>query len=63
MGTAPEHQRRGLGKAVIYEGLRRLKDLDAEMAFVGSGSDQASAFYTSIGFTERDKSEMWVKDL
>jgi ribosomal protein S18 acetylase RimI-like enzyme len=63
VGTAPEHQRRGLGKAVIYEGLRRLKDLDAEMAFVGSGSDQASACYTSIGFTKQDKSEMWVKDL
>jgi len=63
VGTTPEHQRRGLGKAVIYEGLRRLKDLGAEIAFVGSGSDQASAFYTSIGFTERDIFEMWEKDL
>ncbi|MBE9474129.1 MAG: GNAT family N-acetyltransferase [Chloroflexi bacterium] len=62
-GTAPEHQRRGLGKTVIAEGLCRLKDLGAEMVFIGSGSAEAYAFYTSVGFTEWDKSEIWEKDL
>jgi ribosomal protein S18 acetylase RimI-like enzyme len=63
VGTAPEYQRLGLGKAVIYEGLHRLGQLGADMAFVGSGSDEASGFYTSIGFTQSDLSEMWTKIL
>jgi ribosomal protein S18 acetylase RimI-like enzyme len=63
VGTDPDHQRRGLGKAVVHEGLRRLDKLGAVIAFVGSGSVEASEFYTSIGFTELDKSEMWIKDL
>lgn len=63
VGTEPEHQRRGLGKAVINEGLHRLKRLGAVVAFVGSSSEGASEFYKSIGFTELDRAEMWVKDL
>ena len=63
VGTAPEFQRFGLGKAVIFEGLRRLERLGAQIAYVGSGSEGASAFYTSIGFSHRDVSEMWTKEL
>jgi len=63
VGTAPEYQRLGLGKAVIHEGLRRLEKLGAQMAFVGSGSEGASTFYTSIGFNQCDVSEMWTKVL
>ena len=63
VGTAPEYQRLGLGKAVIHEGLRRLEKLGAQIAFVGSGSEGASAFYTSIGFNQCDVSEMWTKVL
>ena len=61
VGTAPEYQRLGLGKAVMYEGLHRLERMGAEMAFVGSGSEGAYAFYTSIGFNQLDISEMWTK--
>ena len=63
VGTAPEYQRLGLGKAVIHEGLRRLEKLGAQLAFVGSGSEGASTFYTSIGFNQCDVSEMWTKVL
>jgi mycothiol synthase len=63
VGTSPEYKRRGLGKAVIHEGLRRLDRLGAVVAFVGSGSEEASAFYTSIGFTDLHVSEMWTKDI
>jgi mycothiol synthase len=63
VGTAPEYQRLGLGKAVIHEGLHRLERLGAEIAFVGSGSEGASAFYTSIGFNHCNVSEMWTKEL
>jgi mycothiol synthase len=63
VGTAPEHQRLGLGKAVICEGLRRLKLLSATMAYVGSYSLRAHKLYASIGFTEYDLSESWVKEM
>ncbi len=63
VGTGPDHQRRGLGRAVMYEGLRRLKRLGAKMAYVGSYSPGAHALYASAGFTEYDVSEPWVKEL
>ena len=62
VGTAPVHQRRGLGKAVMCEGLRRLKRMGATMAYVGSYSVEAHALYASVGFTEYDLSEPWAKE-
>jgi mycothiol synthase len=63
VGTAPEHQRRGLGRAVMMEGLRRLKDLGAVLAAVGSAAPHARAFYNSIGFVEGDLARPWEKEL
>jgi mycothiol synthase len=63
VGTAPEHQRRGLGRAVMMEGLRRLKDLGAVLAAVGSAAPHARAFYNSIGFVESDLARPWEKEL
>jgi mycothiol synthase len=62
VGTAPEYQRRGLGKAVMCEGLRRLQRLGATLAFVGSFEAPAHALYASVGFTEYDLSEAWEKE-
>ncbi len=61
VGTHPDHQRRGLGKAVMCEGLRRLKRLGATQANVGSYETAAHALYASVGFTEYDISEPWQK--
>ena len=33
VGTHPDHQRKSLGKAVLIEGLKRLKALGAEIAY------------------------------
>ncbi len=63
VGTAPAHQRRGLGKAVMCEGLRRLKRMGATLAFVGSFDTPAHALYASVGFTEYDLSAPWVREL
>jgi GNAT superfamily N-acetyltransferase len=59
VGTAPAHQRRGLGKAVMGEGLRRLKQMGATLATVGSYSAEAGALYAAVGFTEYDLLERW----
>jgi mycothiol synthase len=61
VGTMPAHQRRGLGKAVMYEGLRRLARLGATLALVGSYAPAAHALYASVGFTEYDLLEPWGK--
>lgn len=63
VGTAPVYQRRGLGKAVLCEGLRRLKRMGAEMAYVGGYTQSANALYSSAGFTQYALSEPWAKVL
>jgi GNAT superfamily N-acetyltransferase len=61
VGTAPEHQRRGLGKAVIAEGLRRALWLGALYVFVGSYSEPAHSLYAALGLVTDIYSEMWLR--
>ncbi|MFN2136031.1 MAG: GNAT family N-acetyltransferase [Candidatus Promineifilaceae bacterium] len=63
VGTVPAHQRRGLAKAVMTEGLRRLWRLGATMATVGSYSLEAHQLYEAMGFTEYERGEPWSKSL
>ncbi|MCL5999234.1 MAG: GNAT family N-acetyltransferase [Chloroflexi bacterium] len=60
VATVTEHQRRGLGKAVICEGLRRLQRMGGTIAFVGGYSAAARALYSSVG-TQYGVREPWVK--
>ena len=62
VGTHPDHQRRGVGKAVMSEGLRRAEALGATLASVSSYGDAAHALYHSMGFTEFDLLEPWIKE-
>jgi mycothiol synthase len=61
VGTHPAHQKRGLGKAVMSEGLCRAKSLGATLATVSSYSTGAHALYHSMGFTEFDLLEPWIR--
>jgi ribosomal protein S18 acetylase RimI-like enzyme len=61
VGTAPEHQRKGLARALMTEGLNRLKQLGAAMAYVSSYGMAAHATYESVGFAKYDRSELWKK--
>ena len=62
VGTHPDHRRRGLGKALMAEGLRRARDLGSTLCTVGSYSEAAGALYASVGFTQYDLNEPWVKE-
>lgn len=62
VGTHPDHQKRGLGKAVMTEGLRRAQRLGATLATVSSYEKSAHALYESMGFTEFDLLEPWIKE-
>jgi mycothiol synthase len=62
VGTHPDHQKRGLGKAVMSEGLRRAQRLGASLATVSSYSTGAHALYESMGFTDVDILEPWIRE-
>ncbi|NDJ79289.1 MAG: GNAT family N-acetyltransferase [Chloroflexi bacterium] len=60
--THPDHVRKGLARALMFEGLHRLKALGATDVYVGTG-DQVAAnkLYEAIGFTETYKGYTWRK--
>lgn len=60
--THPDHQRKGLARALMNEGLRRLWAIGATDAIVDTGDMlAANAFYTAMGFTEAYKGYSWRK--
>jgi predicted N-acetyltransferase YhbS len=61
--THPAHLRRGLARAVMFEGLRRLRDIGAATAHVETGdAEAANAFYGSLGFTEEYRAHTWRRE-
>jgi mycothiol synthase len=61
VGTSPTHQRKGLGKAIMTEGLRRLRHIGAVYATVAGYSQAVNALYTSVMSPEYLLSERWQK--
>jgi len=59
VGVAAEHWRRGLGKAVMLEGMRRLKRLGCRRVFSTANEEPADALYRSI-MTDMKVTETWV---
>ncbi|MDO4460579.1 MAG: GNAT family N-acetyltransferase [Clostridia bacterium] len=53
--VVPECRRCGLGKAVVYEGLRRVKAMGAKIAVVGSSQQ----FYYSLGMMPHGTGTLW----
>jgi predicted N-acetyltransferase YhbS len=62
VGVAVEHQRRGLGRAIMMAGLRLLHQFGAHRAVVQTGllNEPARALYESVGFVELDRCYAWV---
>ena len=53
----PQYRRMGLGRAVVLEGLGRVKAMGAKIALVGS----SQPFYYRIGFRPYQRASLWVK--
>jgi mycothiol synthase len=62
VATVPAHQRRGLGKALMIEGLRRLQRMGAVTAFVSGGSPAANALYQSVIGPDYELYEAWLRE-
>lgn len=62
LATVPAHRRRGLGRAVMTEALRRLKRMGAVTAEVGGYNPAANALYRSVMGGECQVYEPWSKE-
>jgi ribosomal protein S18 acetylase RimI-like enzyme len=62
-GTRPSATGRGFGRAVIREGMRRLRERGMRVAMVGTASinEAAAALYRSAGFDVIGREHFWVK--
>lgn len=61
VATVPSHQRRGLARAMMVEGMHRLKHMGCKVAFVSGSSKAANALYFSVMGADHDISEGWEK--
>jgi mycothiol synthase len=58
--THPSHQRHGLARALMLDGMRRAHALGAETIVVGTGDmDPANALYASLPFTAEARGCSW----
>ncbi len=65
VGTRPEFAGRGLARAVIFEGLRRLHERGMHTALVQTASinERALALYPACGFAVTDREHFYEKQL
>ena len=65
VGSHSAHRRRGLARALLDEGLRRLQRLGARAAYVNSHGAEVAAnrLYESAGFRLVDRNQAWQKTL
>jgi predicted N-acetyltransferase YhbS len=60
--THPDHRRKGLAQALMWEGMHRLRALGATGVTVGTGTMlPANHMYESVGFPEIHKGYYWRK--
>lgn len=58
VATDPDYRRRGLGRAVVLEGIRRCGAMGARVACVGT----AKPFYLSLGFRQVYNRSAWERE-
>jgi mycothiol synthase len=61
LGVVPAHRRKGLARAVLTDGLRRVQRLGADLAFVGGHSEAANALYGSVLSDGCERYELWLR--
>jgi GNAT superfamily N-acetyltransferase len=61
VGTDAPHRRRGLGRALLLEGMARARQLGAVVAYVGSYGAEAHGLYASVGLETVDHLIGWSR--
>jgi ribosomal protein S18 acetylase RimI-like enzyme len=64
MGTHPDYRKIGLGKILIYEGLKRAMKYNPTLFYIDSAANNPAAnkFYNSVGFTGDVAEYYWQKE-
>lgn len=62
VATVPEHQRKGLGKAVMLEGMRRIKKMGGLVVSVSGFSEPANKLYSAVMPGECLTYRAWFKE-
>lgn len=66
IGVHPNHQRRGIGTAIMNEVERRLREANARLVLVETSAtpeyDRARAFYASLGYEEEARVRDYFAD-
>ena len=62
-GTHPEFHRQGIGRSLMYYGLRQMKEAGISTVRVGTGEERldATAFYEGVGFEVVGRLRWWKK--
>lgn len=60
VGTHPDHRRKGLARAVMYDTMRRAREIGLHTALVYC-KEQNLSFYQSLGFNTIDRAVEYVK--
>ncbi len=65
VGTHPDFQRKGMGRALMLESLRRVKAQGMETAIVCADHDNAAAqrLYESVGFRMVNRLRLYAKNV
>ena len=65
MGTHPDYRRMGLAKALISEGMRRLKKYDPLNLYIAGAADNPAAnrLYEVTGFEKSGTYYYWSKTI
>jgi mycothiol synthase len=63
VAVIPDHQRRGICRAIVTEAMRRAKEMGAALATVSGFEPGANALYSSAFSAEHDLNVPWVKKL
>jgi len=61
VGVAAEHWQRGLGKAILLEGMRRLQHLGCTRVFSTASEEPADALYRAV-MTDMKVTDTWLKE-
>jgi GNAT superfamily N-acetyltransferase len=62
VGTVPEHQKKGLGKSVIVEAMRRMKIMGGLIVGVGGYSVPANKLYSAVFSEDSLVSAPWIRE-
>ncbi|TFG95528.1 GNAT family N-acetyltransferase, partial [Candidatus Thorarchaeota archaeon] len=62
VGVHPDHRKKGLGKAIVLETIRRLQEAGAAAIVIlgAAGTEDATKLYDSVGF-DRAEVNLWIK--